>query len=115
MTGPRMTLQVKFVLRSMLSEPSREWYGLELCDLTELPAGTMYPILARLEGCGWLESRWENVAEQAAAGLPPRRYYRFSRDGAETARVALALSHRPRARLLRGEGAAPPRAQGAPS
>ena len=69
MTGPRMTLQVKFVLRSMLSEPSREWYGLELCDLTELPAGTMYPILARLEGCGWLESRWENVAEQAAAGL----------------------------------------------
>jgi PadR family transcriptional regulator, regulatory protein PadR len=92
-----MTLQVKYVLRSMLSEPSREWYGLELCDLTELPAGTMYPILARLEGYGWLESRWENVAEQAAAGRPPRRYYRFSRDGAETARVALA-SHRPKAR-----------------
>lgn len=115
MTGPKMTLQVKYVLRSMLSEPSREWYGLELCDLTELPAGTMYPILARLEGYGWLESRWENVAEQAAPGRPPRRYYRFSRDGAETARVALALSHRPKARLLRGEGVAPPRAQGAPS
>jgi DNA-binding PadR family transcriptional regulator len=115
MTNPRMTLQVKNVLRSMLSEPSREWYGLELCDLTELPAGTMYPILARLEGCGWLESRWENHAEQAVAGRPPRRYYRFSQDGAETARVALALSHRPRTRLLRGAGAAPPRAEGAPS
>jgi len=115
MPNPRMTLQVKTVLRSMLSEPSREWYGLELCDLTELPAGTMYPILARLEGCGWLESRWENSAEQAVAGRPPRRYYQFSQDGAEAARVALALSHRPKSRLLRGAGAASPRAQGASS
>jgi DNA-binding PadR family transcriptional regulator len=110
-----MTLQVKLVLRSMLSDPSREWYGLELCDQTELPAGTMYPILARLEGCGWLESRWEHAAEQAVAGRPPRRYYRFSRDGAETARVALALSHRRKARLLRGVSAAPPHAEGASS
>jgi PadR family transcriptional regulator, regulatory protein PadR len=115
MTGPRMTLQVKHVLRSMLSEPSREWYGLELCDLTELPPGTMYPILVRLEGCGWLESRWENTSEQAVAGRPLRRYYRFSRDGAETARVALALSRRPKASLLRGARAPTPRALGAPS
>jgi PadR family transcriptional regulator, regulatory protein PadR len=110
-----MTLQVKHVLRSMLSEPSKEWYGLELCDLTELPAGTMYPILARLEGCGWLDSRWEDTAEQVAVGRPLRRYYRFSRDGAETARGALALSRRPKASLLRGAGAAPHRALGAPS
>jgi PadR family transcriptional regulator, regulatory protein PadR len=110
-----MTLQVKHVLRSMLSEPSREWYGLELCDLTELPAGTMYPILARLEGCGWLDSRWEDTAEQATVGRPLRRYYRFSPDGAETARVALALSRRPKASLLRCADAAPHRALGAPS
>jgi len=110
-----MTLQVKQVLRSMLGEPSREWYGLELCDLTELPAGTMYPILARLEGCGWLESRWEHTTEQESAGRPLRRYYRFSRDGAETARVALALSHRPKGRLVREAGAATPRALRAPS
>jgi PadR family transcriptional regulator len=115
MTGPRMTLQVKHVLRSMLSDPSREWYGLELCDLTDLPAGTMYPILARLEGCGWLESRWESTAEQTAAGRPLRRYYQFSRDGAETARAALALSRRPKASLLRHAGAAAPRTLGASS
>jgi PadR family transcriptional regulator, regulatory protein PadR len=75
----------------------------------------MYPILARLEGCGWLESRWENTAEQATAGRPLRRYYRFSRDGAETARGALALSHRPKARLLRDAGTAPRRVLRAPS
>jgi len=108
-------MQVKFVLRSMLSEPSREWYGLELCDLTDLPAGTMYPILARLEGCGWLESRWENTAEHVAGGRPPRRYYRFSQSGAETARIELALSHRAKGRLSRGEGAALPRPHGATS
>jgi PadR family transcriptional regulator, regulatory protein PadR len=108
-----MTLQVKHVLRKMLEEPGREWYGLELCDLTELPAGTMYPLLARLEGWGWLESRREHAGEQPVSGRPPRRYYRFSRDGAETARVALALSHRSRARSLRGQGVAAPQAYGA--
>ena len=110
-----MTLQVKEVLRNMLGKPDKDWYGLELCDLTELPAGTIYPILARLERWGWLESRWEQRAEQAASGRPPRRYYRFSRDGAETARVALALSYRSKARPLRGQGVAAPRTHGAQS
>jgi DNA-binding PadR family transcriptional regulator len=108
-----MTLQVKGVLRIMLGEPEGEWYGLELCDLTELPAGTIYPILARLEGCGWLESRREETAEQAAAGRPPRRYYRFSRDGAEAARIALAQSHRSKGRLLHSRGVAAPGTSGA--
>jgi DNA-binding PadR family transcriptional regulator len=110
-----MTLQVKHVLRSMLGDPSREWYGLELCELTELPPGTMYPILARLEGAGWLESRWEHATEQAVSGRPPRRYYRFSRDGAETARLALAHSYRSKARPVPGSGAGVPRHQGASS
>ena len=101
MTGLRMTVQVKDVLHKMLVQPAKEWYGLELCDLTDLRPGTMYPILARLEGCGWLESRREEIAEQAASGRPLRRYYWFSRDGAEAARLALAQSHRPKVGLVR--------------
>jgi PadR family transcriptional regulator, regulatory protein PadR len=110
-----MTLPVKTVLRAMLTEPSKEWYGLELCDRAGLHTGTTYPILARLEGTGWLESRWEDASEQAVEGRPLRRYYRFSRDGAENARLALAQSRRPKARPARGPALQPPRAQGASS
>ena len=54
-----------------------------------LPSGTIHPILARLEGLGWLESRWEDAIPREK-GRPRRRYYRLSQDGAERARIALA-------------------------
>ena len=43
----------------------------------------------------WLESRWEDPAEHEAAGRPRRRYYRFTPDGAERARLALEPARRP--------------------
>src|SRR5499425_1207686 len=57
--GPRMTLQTQLVLRAMLAEPAAERYGLQLCALTGLASGTIYPIVARLEQLGWVESNWE--------------------------------------------------------
>lgn len=54
--------------------------------VTKLASGTIYPLLARLEGLGWLESGWD---EQATSG-PRRRYYRLTQDGALSARQALA-------------------------
>ena len=60
--GPRMTLPTQLVLRSLLADPTREMYGLEICTEAGLPSGTIHPILARLEGLGWLESRWEDDA-----------------------------------------------------
>jgi PadR family transcriptional regulator, regulatory protein PadR len=45
--------------------------------------------LARFEGLGWLESRWEDI-EPAEEGRPRRRYYRLTENGAERARIALA-------------------------
>ena len=47
--APRMTLQTQLVLRVMLAEPAAEHYGLQLCEETGLPSGTIYPIVARLE------------------------------------------------------------------
>ena len=89
-----MTLQTKMVLRLALEDPGREWYGLQMIEATGLPAGTIYPIIARLERHGWLESRWEDPAEHEAEGRPRRRYYQFTSDGAELARLALASDRR---------------------
>ncbi|MBO2461146.1 PadR family transcriptional regulator [Actinomadura violacea] len=88
-----MTLQTQMVLRQALVEPTREWYGLEMVLATGLPTGTVYPIIARLEQAGWITSRWENVSEQATEARPRRRYYQFTADGTEEARLALAKAH----------------------
>jgi PadR family transcriptional regulator PadR len=87
--GLRMTLPTQLVLRALLAEPTREMYGLQICQAAGLPSGTIHPILARLEGLGWLESRWEDTNPQEQ-GRPRRRYYHWSKDGAEQARIALA-------------------------
>lgn len=92
----RMTLQTQLVLRALLEEPARQRYGLELCELAGLPSGTTYPILARLEEVGWVNSTWEDPAVPEQAGRPRRRLYRITRDGAEQARATLARVFRSR-------------------
>jgi DNA-binding PadR family transcriptional regulator len=104
-----MTLPTRLVLQVLLAESTaREMYGLEICHAAELPSGTIHPILARLEGCGWLESRWEDI-DPTREGRPRRRYYRLTGAGAERAATALdrarlpeALIARPRLGLLGG-------------
>jgi PadR family transcriptional regulator, regulatory protein PadR len=92
--GPRMTLQVQLVLDALVADPGRERYGLQLCELTGLPSGTIYPIMARLEQLGWVESSWEDPARHVAEGRPRRRYYRLTGEGAGQARQALARARR---------------------
>lgn len=87
--GPRMTLPTQLVLRALLAEPTEEMYGLQLCTEAGLPSGTIHPILARLDGLGWLESHWEDASPHEQ-GRPRRRYYRLTNSGAEHARIALA-------------------------
>ncbi|MGP3913112.1 PadR family transcriptional regulator [Nonomuraea sp. 10N515B] len=94
--GPRMTMPTQAVLRALLHDPGRERYGLELCELAGMPSGTLYPILARLEQIGWVESRWENPETHVAEGRPRRRYYLITADGAEQARDAIARAYRSR-------------------
>jgi PadR family transcriptional regulator PadR len=104
-----MTTPTQLVLRAMLEKPTRDMYGLEICAVAGLASGTIHPILARLEQVGWLESDWED-ADPREKGRARRRYYRFTRDGAELARDALAHAYQARSgfRLnprLAGEGA----------
>lgn len=91
--GPRMTIPTQLVLRVLLAEPTRELYGVEIGDEAELPSGTIHPILARLEGVRWVESRWEDV-DPREVGRPARRYYRLTSSGVEYARQALARAYR---------------------
>ena len=95
-----MTLPTQLVLRAMIAEPTREMYGLELGQTAELPSGTVHPILARLEGCGWVESRWEDL-DPTRAGRPRRRYYKLTPDGVQYAVNALAKVRMPAALLTR--------------
>ncbi|MFE9933579.1 PadR family transcriptional regulator [Streptomyces sp. NPDC005533] len=89
MGEPRMTLATRAVLSAFLAAPADEHYGLQIAEAAELPGGTIYPILIRLEQCGWLESRWEDIDPQEE-GRPQRRYYRLSERGAQAATAAMA-------------------------
>jgi PadR family transcriptional regulator, regulatory protein PadR len=51
-------------------------YGFEIVHATELPTGTVYPLLRRLEARGLVESKWEDESAAHAAGRPARRHYR---------------------------------------
>jgi PadR family transcriptional regulator PadR len=86
---PRLTLPTLRVLDALLTDPLDEHYGLELSRAAGLPSGTVYPILARLEGAGWLVGAWEDIDERAE-GRRRRRYYRLTGTGLEGARAALA-------------------------
>jgi PadR family transcriptional regulator PadR len=97
---PRMTQTTQAVLRTLLDQPSKEQYGLEICAKAELPSGTIHPILARLERLGWVESSWEEM-DPHEQGRPRRRYYKLSPSGAERARIALAKVTSTRAALGR--------------
>lgn len=96
----RMTQPTLLVLRSLLSQPGRRWYGLELCRATGLPSGTLYPIVARLEQEGWLASQWEDPQLHEDQGRARRRYYWMT--GAGAAEATELLERRPR-RTPRGQ------------
>ncbi|MGO4596935.1 PadR family transcriptional regulator [Terrabacter sp. 2RAF25] len=86
---PRMTVTTVEVLQTFVRDTTSERYGLEIMALTGLPSGTVFPILARFERLGWLDSGWEDV-DPAAVGRPQRRYYRLTAQGLESAEAALA-------------------------
>jgi DNA-binding PadR family transcriptional regulator len=76
-------------------------YGFDILDATNLPSGTVYPILRRFEREGLVTSAWEAEGVAHTEKRPPRRYYALTADGdtllAETAaryRTADAITPR---------------------
>ena len=84
-----MSFQTLRVLGVMLQRPDSDYYGLELIELARVSAGTLYPVLARLERYAWLESNWENI-DPRVTGRSPRRYYRLTDQGKAHAKEVLS-------------------------
>lgn len=105
-SDPRISRATQRALAAFLVDPAQELSGLELCAAAGVRSGSMHAVLARLEGKGWLESRWEEV-DPESEGRQPRRFYRLTGIGATLARSALAKSRRsafrPRWRPVAGQ------------
>ncbi|MGH3549256.1 MAG: PadR family transcriptional regulator [Pseudonocardiaceae bacterium] len=84
-----MTVGVLAVLGALLDRTDSELYGLEIVRASGLEPGTIYPILQRLRGAGWVTDRWEDPAPARREGRPARRYYRLTIEGRARAVHAL--------------------------
>ena len=80
MKSVRMTQVTALVLRAV-SAGYR--YGFDVMAACELPSGTAYPALRRLEKASLLRSRWERADEAHAEGRPKRRIYELTAAGAD--------------------------------
>jgi PadR family transcriptional regulator len=56
-------------------------YGFDIMDATNLPSGTVYPILRRLERENMVISEWEAEGVAQSEQRPPRRYYGLTGEG----------------------------------
>lgn len=78
---------------SVLDASGQPVWGLLVIKQSGRPAGSVYPILERLEQSGWLTSSWEENDERSG---PRRRYYALTAEGAVAARSAiLSFNARP--------------------
>ncbi len=62
-----------------LSEGYR--YCFDVMDATDLPSGTVYPILGRMSKAGLVRSHWEDSSVAHEEKRPPRRYYLLTEAG----------------------------------
>ncbi|MFI9027238.1 PadR family transcriptional regulator [Streptomyces sp. NPDC053560] len=82
----RITSATLDVLEAFL-EAQDELHGFAVAQAAGKATGSVYPILARMEQAGWLESHWE--AEHPTPGRPRRRFYELSPEGLSNARQLL--------------------------
>lgn len=66
-----------------LQESSEPVWGLAIIKTSGRQAGTVYPVLERLERSGWVTSTWADEPDRPG---PRRRYYQLTEDGARAAR-----------------------------
>lgn len=92
---PRTTAATADVLAALLAASGAVW-GLRIVKATGRPAGSVYPILERLERLGWVSSQWEADSERTG---PRRRLYELTGEGAAAAPAVVrrALRTRPAA------------------
>jgi PadR family transcriptional regulator, regulatory protein PadR len=92
-----MTYQTALVLEALAAG---RHHGFDIMDATDLPSGTVYPILRRIEEEGLVRARWEREHVARREQRPARRYYELTPAGVE--RLAAA---RTRFRAMEALGA----------
>jgi DNA-binding PadR family transcriptional regulator len=76
-------------------------HGFDIIDATELPSGTVYPILRRLERETLVSASWEDAAIAHDEQRPPRRYYELTAEGKAVLETARARYRVPRSVTVR--------------
>ncbi|WP_227996192.1 PadR family transcriptional regulator [Nocardia australiensis] len=84
----RRTPATAAVLEQLAGTTTPVW-GLQIVKDCGRPAGSVYPILARLEEAGWVTSEWETAQDHRG---PRRRYYELTAEGRAQAGAMLASS-----------------------
>jgi DNA-binding PadR family transcriptional regulator len=87
--GLRLTHATLKVLRVFMNGSTRGIAGSDIWKETGMLSGSLYPILARLEKAGWLESWWEDI-DPKEAGRPRKRLYRLTGAGQREAMAAFS-------------------------
>lgn len=82
----RVTPATLDVLSALLDARASTW-GLAIIKSSGRPAGSVYPILERLEKSGWVTSDWADEPDRPG---PRRRYYELTVEGERAARTHLA-------------------------
>ena len=95
---PNSSKQTRDVLSALATTEGGWRHGYDIARETGLKSGTLYPILMRLEGAGWLEARWE---DEPAPGKPRRHLYRLTPEGAAEARAAATAETQDRGVAIR--------------
>lgn len=87
----RITPATVDVLDCLLESTEPTW-GLSIIKRSTRPAGSVYPILERLERSGWVSSEWEDDVDRSG---PRRRMYRLTPDGLVAARATVSARRKP--------------------
>lgn len=79
--GPKLSHTAALVLQAV---DSGFFYGFRIMEATDLPSGTVYPAIRRLERDHLILSKWEKQSLADSEGRPPRKYYKITAQGRTT-------------------------------
>lgn len=85
------TRRLSFAAAAVLLAASHgHQYGFDIIGATGLPAGTVYPVLRRLEDAGYFRSQWEDAGVAQREQRPARKYYELTQAGRTGLEAAVA-------------------------
>ena len=94
----RPLLDVVEVFLRAFNNGNKSLHGWIIAKEVQRSGPTVYGVLDRLEGAGWITGKWE--PQSSEANKPRRRVYHLTSDGVEKVKGLLA-ARRPEAQVLR--------------